>query len=110
MREIKFRAWDGKKMDFNDIFIRASGNPPLYEGKERPDLVLMQYTGLKDKNGKECFECDKVKNRLSDHHGTVIYINEFAAFNVVDENDKWVCSMGAMGSDGFEITGNIYES
>lgn len=73
-------------------------------------LVLMQYTGLRDKNGKECYEGDKVKNRLTEHYGTVVYTDEFATFNVVDEKGKWVCSMGAMNSDGFEITGNIYEN
>ena len=59
MREIKFRAWDMrvKKMyfggmdKFNSIapFVNALENYPL-----------MQYTGLKDKNGKEIYEGDIV--------------------------------------------------
>lgn len=56
MREIKFRVWDGKKMesflldnDF-DCITGWIGESPL-----------MQYTGLKDKNGKEIYEGDIVE-------------------------------------------------
>jgi len=62
MREIKFRAWDKhmNKMADKEYF-QITFNGILIDGTpstNQEDYVVMQYTGLKDKNGKEIYEGD----------------------------------------------------
>jgi uncharacterized phage protein (TIGR01671 family) len=55
-RELKFRAWTGKEMRYNVSIDGYGGKvPSTYSSYEWP---VMQYTGLKDKNGKEIYEGD----------------------------------------------------
>lgn len=54
-REFKFRAWSGKEMFYN-VHIGSGGKVPSLHGER--DWPIMQYTGLKDKNGKEIYEGD----------------------------------------------------
>lgn len=66
MREIKFRAWHkGKRMWFPiiaiglmDEWIDVSPSPDSSWVTDLADVELMQFTGLKDKNGVEIYEGD----------------------------------------------------
>lgn len=53
MREIKFRVWDKEKQ----IMLHGFPFDITFELQNEP-YVAMQYTGLKDKNGKEIYEGD----------------------------------------------------
>lgn len=56
MREIKFRAWDGKNIYYDITMKDDQGNEIKVCSFSGYDF--MQYTGLKDKNGKEIYEGD----------------------------------------------------
>lgn len=110
MREIKFRCWD--KLDnkieyftFIDMLSEVT-RPSIHPGSL--DWELMQYTGLKDKNGKEIYECDIVKHTDCDI-GKVIFEN--GCFVVEERKNKFLCYSLSDGSDPYcEVIGNIYEN
>ena len=105
MREIKFRAWDGKELILWKELLED------YYGLEElgNSWKWMQYTGLKDKNGKEIYEGDIVKHPIYPRNLQVIWLD-----------GKYVSKFEASkdGKHGFEtialticeVIGNIYEN
>jgi uncharacterized phage protein (TIGR01671 family) len=67
MRDIKFRAWWGIKNRFLEGVDKVEfwNNRPYSVNTllniKQDEIVLMQYTGLKDKNGKEIYEGDVIE-------------------------------------------------
>lgn len=63
MREIKFRAWAKGEFDESIMLDWETFRHSIAEwiGNEERGCVLMQYTGLEDKNGKEIYEGDIVR-------------------------------------------------
>jgi uncharacterized phage protein (TIGR01671 family) len=120
MRPIKFRAWDhvnGKMLadEIESIAFAKNGLPanasvsgfsmPLLLNGNEPQLSLMQYTGLKDKNGKEIYEGDIVSGHNGDGSPNVWPV-EYAC-----ENSEWTgFNVGADDERDCEVIGNIYEN
>lgn len=124
MKEIKFRAWDkdvSKMIPFEEIGAEgyAQGGLSLAQHLE-PDgsLILMQYTGLKDKNGKEIYEGDilKVNDEIVEVKppelfrcdAFVVYGYEFCSGYFIENYDK--IGLDRFYGDEPEIIGNVYEN
>ena len=135
MRKIKFRAWfeghmyEVAKLDFwgcpEQATCDMAGTGENGEWKELFDIYvgeveLMQYTGLKDKNGKEIYEGDIVSFEDSDggyeypdlvvNTGIVEYgdLGFYFTNRVAVEMDDFYIKDGRC--DEVEIIGNIYEN
>ena len=68
MRQLKFRAWDGKKMhDKVTLDDEGRGIKHGYQwfsdGNTLLHSPIMQFTGLLDKNGKEIYELHEIDNQ-----------------------------------------------
>jgi len=104
-REIKFRAWDDIEMVYiSDLFWFEENH--FSSVNDNLGHKLMQYTGLKDKNGKEIYEGDIVKGDLG-HVGTVEY--NAPSFEV-RWNDGDCCKIFDAVHGVIEVIGNIYEN
>lgn len=104
MRELRFRAWNGKKMIYEHS---ASGG---FDALTSADILkqfenVMQFTGLRDKNGKEIFEGDLVQGGIDKRIITeVIFSNGAFAF------DFGRSYLHQFHPADIEVLGNIYSN
>ena len=123
MREIKFRAWlkkEKKMVNVETLFIGINrlcfGNSKTEDlfFRDFEEVELMQYTGLKDKNGKEIYEGDIVLIKLdetSTWYKTVVGFKKGAFIaNLIDKEDYVYIFHHGFTDDDFEIIGNVYEN
>jgi hypothetical protein len=108
MREIKFRAWDKAcgGMVVAPWKLYLNGGVSIDGTWATADVVLMQYTGLTDRNGKEIYEGDIVKNESGLPISEVRYSVDLARFMLFRGFNGWSLS----GVESVQVIGNIYEN
>lgn len=116
----KFRVWteEGEVMyydvyPFKDDTLLLNYDEIAFDEVPASDFILMQSTGLKDKNGVDIFDGDIVKftltdgfNYVVDEYGAVSY--EFGCFYVINGLAKYLIS--DIDTNEVEVIGNIYEN
>ncbi|EJR71438.1 hypothetical protein IK7_06210 [Bacillus cereus VD156] len=121
MREIKFRAWDGTSWVYSECISKDGINWWILNNEDDNWLTCLdpqQYTGLKDKNGKEIYEGDVLDLSLGDDsvlRCEVIYeapsfCRKWYNANTIRLRQREIEPMAWNTHIVYEVIGNIYEN
>lgn len=123
MRDIRFRAYikdindivPVKNIDFYKELVQVDAELPYDGVLKLNEVELMQYTGLKDKNGIEVYECDVVKVETEKYEYPKGYIGVKCNAKVYFKegsfylDNKPLCDFLDCNID-ITVIGNIYEN
>ena len=112
-RKIKFRAWDKHLNKLIPLLNETLSSAINDDEQERWDV--MQYTGLKDKNGKEIYEGDKIKFKYNTYKfGLIEAVGIVTCESLADGCYVKISEINSQKLDfmlrDIEVIGNIYET
>ncbi|MGP4073812.1 YopX family protein [Piscibacillus sp. B03] len=107
MRDIKFKVWDKQQkvmLDWEHILDRPDLQEFLLFADKEDNFYspLMQYTGLKDKNGTEIYEGDIYKAKMTILKTDTTTVSIEVVEDIRNDNVYYY--------DEVEVVGNIYEN
>lgn len=122
-REIKFRAWSKLKNEMiSDYCIHENTNFIGYDltNNQHEIVDVMEFTGLIDKNGKEIYEGDLLKDTEFDDYDfdiskcyAVVYDSKTAQWCIdnsfAQDGSHLVNIVSYFGINNLEVVGNIHE-
>ena len=118
MRELKFRVWSNYWKKFAteaELYIDGSVDAIFEDDDgvphhENTDVVIEQYTMLRDKNGKEIYEGDIVMYDYGFGTYIVTYRRYDASFVLEDDDREEILNLVLSGHPFYKVIGNVHEN
>ena len=124
MREIKFRYWNEQASRYHygqaQVFTCLSQQTTGVYDHESDGCRFEQFTGLHDKNGKEIYEGDMLRDDYTDEdiliedYSVVVWDKKFCQWAIdnsfAKDGSSFTNLVEYFGRETFEIVGNIFEN
>ena len=122
----KFRVWNEKTesfIDYGDLMLDLKNGKvysgdvgiPEYTIDVTNQVILMQYTGCRDKNGIEIYEGDVIKDKYYKIWLVQWYVGAFVITNKIPDSDGQTSTYSHFSNLSnhhfyFEVIGNMWDN